>query len=139
MDEIYTSVKKGLIMLSFGLLIAEGNKIIAYTIGKGVKAVIDIYKKVKLITENIEKIYTDGNSCYDAAFKEIHVHHLLEISVGKTKTHMIEATNSSIRDNLSRFNRKSKRYSKSMKMLDDTLLLFFYYKKFNGGFYGNIK
>jgi IS1 family transposase len=48
---------------------------------------------------------------------------------------MIEATNSSIRDNLARFNRKSKRYSKTFEMLDNTLLLYTYYKKFNGKFY----
>ncbi|HSQ97526.1 MAG TPA: hypothetical protein VLL98_02285, partial [Rickettsiales bacterium] len=86
----------------------------------------------------IEKIYTDGNSCYDVAFESIGVKHLLEISDGKTKTHMIEATNSNIRDNLARFNRKSKRYSKTFEMLDNTLLLYSYYKKFNGKFYDKV-
>ena len=47
---------------------------------------------------NIRKIYTDGNSCYDVAFKELGIDHLLEISEGKTKTHMIEAINSSLRE-----------------------------------------
>jgi insertion element IS1 protein InsB len=35
----------------------------------------------------------------------------------KTQTHLIESSNSSIRDNLARFNRKTKRYSKSIEML----------------------
>lgn len=50
---------------------------------------------------------------------------------GKSETHMIEAVNSSIRDNLARFNRRSKRYSKSLEMLDNTLCIFFYKKIFN--------
>ena len=43
----------------------------------------------------------------------------------KAQTHLIEASNSSIRDNLARFNRRSKRFSKSMPMLQLTLELFF--------------
>jgi insertion element IS1 protein InsB len=43
----------------------------------------------------------------------------------KAQTHLVEAQNSSIRDNLARFNRRSKRYSKSLQMLDLTLTLFF--------------
>ena len=44
----------------------------------------------------------------------------------KSETHLIESSNSSIRDNLARFNRKSKRFSKSFSLLDFTLQLFFY-------------
>lgn len=43
----------------------------------------------------------------------------------KAQTHLIESANSSIRDNLARFNRRSKRVSKSLEMLDNTLDLFF--------------
>jgi IS1 family transposase len=43
----------------------------------------------------------------------------------KAQTHLIESSNSSIRDNLTRFNRKSKRFSKSLEMLTITLDLFF--------------
>ena len=43
----------------------------------------------------------------------------------KRETHLIESSNSSIRDNLARFNRKSKRFSKSFSFLDFTLQLFF--------------
>ena len=49
---------------------------------------------------------------------------------GKSETHMIEAVNSSIRDNLISFNRKCKRFSKCYNMLKDTLLLFFQRKRF---------
>ena len=47
-------------------------------------------------------------------------------SMTKSETHLIESSNSSIRDNLARFNRKSKRFSKSFSLLDFTLQLFFY-------------
>ena len=42
----------------------------------------------------------------------------------KRETHLIESSNSSIRDNLARFNRKSKRFSKSWEMLYKTINLF---------------
>ncbi len=42
----------------------------------------------------------------------------------KAETHLIESSNSSFRDNLARFNRKTKRYTKSLKMLKITLGLF---------------
>ena len=44
----------------------------------------------------------------------------------KRETHLIESSNSSIRDNLARLNRKSKRFSRSFSLLDFTLQLFFY-------------
>jgi len=44
----------------------------------------------------------------------------------KAETHLIESSNSSIRDNLARFNRRSKRFSKSLPMLQATLDLFFH-------------
>jgi IS1 family transposase len=52
------------------------------------------------------------------------------VAPGKSQTHLIEAVNSSIRDNLARFNRRSKRYSKSLEVLNDTLLLFFHQKQY---------
>ena len=88
------------------LKFAEGDKVIAIHIGKGIKAAKELYNKVKAVTQNIQKIYTDGNSCYDLAFKELGVNNLLEISIAKSKTHMIEAINSSLRDNIARMNRK---------------------------------
>ena len=43
----------------------------------------------------------------------------------KAQTHLIESANSSLRDNLARFNRRSKRHSKSLEMLELSLVLFF--------------
>jgi IS1 family transposase len=42
----------------------------------------------------------------------------------KAHTHLIESSNSSLRDNVARFNRRSKRHSKSWEMLEMTLELF---------------
>jgi hypothetical protein len=43
----------------------------------------------------------------------------------KAQTHPIESSTATIRDNLARFNRRSKRYSTSWAKLEATLLLFF--------------
>ena len=73
----------------------------------------------------VAHIYTDGNSCYSEAFAEHGVPEPHTIAPGKSQTHLVESMNSSIRDNLARFNRRTKRYSKSLELLHDTLLLFF--------------
>lgn len=71
----------------------------------------------------IAAIFTDANSCYQLAFER---HGVPEPHTQtKAETHLIEAQNSSIRDNLARFNRRSKRHSKSLEMLEATLTLFF--------------
>ena len=82
-----------------------------------------IYLKVRAITGRILHIYSDANSCYSSAFKKLEITepHIMT----KTETHLIESSNSSIRDNLARFNRKTKRYSKTIEMLEITLNLFF--------------
>ena len=67
-------------------------------------------------------IYSDANSCYDSAFKKLEI--IEPHTMTKSETHLIESSNSSIRDNLARFNRKTKRYSKSLEMLKVTLDLF---------------
>ena len=69
------------------------------------------------------QIYTDANSCYDLAFKRMGIEE--QHFMTKSQTHLIESSNSSIRDNLARFNRKTKRYSKSFEMLKISLDLFF--------------
>ncbi|MDR2243832.1 MAG: hypothetical protein LBE15_00270, partial [Burkholderiales bacterium] len=74
--------------------------------------------------------YTDGNSCYSEMFARIGISELHRVAPGKSQTHLIESINSSIRDNLARFNRRSKRYSKSFEALNDTLLLFFHHKQY---------
>ncbi len=82
-----------------------------------------LYRKVKECIPSIACICTDANSCYGLAFHRYGVAepHLIT----KAETHLIESANSSIRDNLARFNRRSKRHSKSWDMLDITLHLFF--------------
>jgi IS1 family transposase len=82
-----------------------------------------LYRRVKQRIPNIATIHTDANSCYRLAFQR---HRVPEPHVEtKAQTHLIEASNFSIRDNLARFNRRSKRYSKSLEMLDYSLSLFF--------------
>lgn len=70
------------------------------------------------------QIYSDANSCYDVAFNRLKIEE--QHVMTKSETHLIEGSNSSIRDNLARFNRKTKRYSKSLEMLKITLDLFLY-------------
>ena len=108
----------------------QTGKIVAYLIRRdcAVETAIELYEKAKQAVGRIAHIYTDANSCYDLAFKRYGVPEPHDMT--KAETHLIEATNSSIRDNLARFNRKSKRFSKSFEMLDCTLLLFFYFKTF---------
>lgn len=100
-------------------------KVVAYVIGKSKDCARQLYNKAKSVVGKITRIYTDGNSCYKEVFTEMKIVKRHYIAPGKSQTHRIESSNSSIRDNLARFNRKSKRYSKRQDMLDDTLLLFF--------------
>jgi len=81
-----------------------------------------IYRKVKRLRPNIAHFYTDANSCYDVAFKRMKITE--PHTMTKAQTHLIESSNSSIRDNLTRFNRRSKRHSKSLDMLRVVLDLF---------------
>lgn len=78
---------------------------------------------MKGVCKNVKQFCSDANSCYELAFER----HMPEekLIVTKAQTHLIESSNSSIRDNLARFNRRTKRYSKSWEMLRITLTLFF--------------
>ena len=98
------------------------NKIIAFVRGTGKRAAHRIYRRVKEITPNIAAIYTDANSCYDVVFTELGLSNIHTMT--KRETHLIESSNSSVRDNLARFNRKSKRFSKSWEMLYKSFDLF---------------
>ena len=100
------------------------NRVVAYHIGdKGVASAMAIYRLTRQAVGNIGIIYTDANSCYRLAFER---HGVPEPHTQtKAQTHLIEASNSSIRDNLARFNRRSKRFSKTHDMLAITLDLFF--------------
>ena len=100
------------------------NRVVAYHIGdNGVQSAMAIYHLTKQAVSNIAIIYTDANSCYRLAFERHGVPEPHEQT--KAQTHLIEASNSSIRDNLARFNRRSKRFSKTHHMLALTLDLFF--------------
>ena len=83
----------------------------------------EIYRKVMELVDGVIVFHSDGNSCYEEGFKEYMPQEDLEVT--KKETHLIESSNSSIRDNLARFNRKSKRASKTLEMLERTLELFF--------------
>jgi len=118
LDEIYTYCAKKNTAYS-----RNRRRVAAFTLGEGVLAAGEIYRKVKAVTPNIRHIFTDANSCYDVAFKRFDVSE--PHTMTKSQTHLIESANSSIRDNLARFNRKTKRYTKSLHMLIITLELFF--------------
>ena len=99
-------------------------RVIAYHIGEGIAVAKSIYKKVKQLRPNISHIYSDANSCYDVAFSKMQIPE--KHSMTKAQTHLIESSNSSIRDNLARFNRRTKRFSKTFLALDFSLKLFIY-------------
>jgi IS1 family transposase len=92
-------------------------RVVAYHIGdRGVASAMTLCRRVKRRIPNIATIYTDANSCYRLAFQRCRV---FEPHVQtKAQTHLMEASNSSIRDNLARFDRRPKRYSKSLEMLN---------------------
>ena len=96
---------------------------IAYHIGDdGVRSAIAIYSLARQAVGQIEAIFTDANSCYDIAFQR---HGVPEPHTQtKAQTHLIESSNASFRDNLARFNRKTKRASKTHRMLEITLDIF---------------
>ena len=98
-------------------------RVITFALGEGLAAVREIYRKVKKIIPCISHIYSDANSCYDVAFSRMNIPEAHTMT--KKHTHLIESSNSSIRDNLARFNRKTKRFTKSLDMLVITLELFF--------------
>ena len=81
-----------------------------------------LYHKVKALRPDILHLFTDANSCYDVAFAQMNIPEAHTMT--KAQTHLIESSNSSIRDNLARFNRKTKRFSKTLEMLKITLDLF---------------
>ena len=106
-------------------------QIVAFVIGKERDCAYELFCEAERAVGNIGRIYTDANTCYKEsfAFHNIKAEHI--VSPLKTETHLIEATNSSIRDNLARFNRLSKRFTRSLDMLYCSLKLFFTHKRFN--------
>jgi IS1 family transposase len=101
----------------------QHRRVIAYHIGDtGVHSAIAIYKLAKAAVGQISAIFTDANSCYRLAFQRIGAREPHEQT--KAQTHLIESSNASFRDNLARFNRRTKRASKSQNMLEITLDIF---------------
>jgi IS1 family transposase len=97
---------------------------VAYHIGdNGVESAMTIYRLAKQAVGQIGTIFTDANSCYALAFQRNGVSEPHRQT--KAQTHLIESSNASIRDNLARFNRRSKRASKTHHMLELTLHMFF--------------
>jgi IS1 family transposase len=98
--------------------------VVAYHIGdKGVASAMAIYRLARKAVGEIGAIFTDANSCYALAFER---HGVREPHTQtKAQTHLIESSNASIRDNLARFNRRTKRASKTLHMLDISLTMFF--------------
>lgn len=98
-------------------------QVVAYHIGdKGVASAIAIYRLAKAAVGQIGAIFTDANSCYHLAFERLGVSE--PHTQTKAQTHLIESSNASFRDMLARFNRKTKRASKSLQMLEITLDIF---------------
>jgi insertion element IS1 protein InsB len=68
---------------------------------------------------NIKILCTDGYDVYAKyrlAFRHV---------VTKAETSLVESKNSLIRHYLARFNRKTKRYSKAIDMIENSLILLF--------------
>jgi IS1 family transposase len=101
----------------------QHRRVVAYHIGDtGVRSAIAIYELAKAAVGQIAAIYTDANSCYHVAFERIGAPEPHQQT--KAQTHLIESSNSSFRDMLARFNRRTKRASKTQHMLQITLDIF---------------
>lgn len=72
----------------------------------------------KLSHYRVDLIATDDNPVYPC-FLPRNVPHIVD----KAETCYVESLNSSLRDNLARLNRRTKRYSKSKRMLQLSVLL----------------
>ena len=101
---------------------AQG-RVVAFEIGdRGVNSALALLAKARQAAGPIGTICTDANRCYERALAHQPERHV----VSKAHTHLVESSNASIRDNLARFNRRSKRHSKCWRMLHVTLDLFFH-------------
>ena len=101
----------------------QHQRVIAYHIGdKGVRSAITIYQLAKAAVGQIGAIFTDANSCYHLAFERIGAREPHQQT--KAQTHLIESSNAAFRDNLARFNRRTKRASKTQHMLEITIDIF---------------
>lgn len=98
-------------------------RVVAYHVGDtGVHSAMAIYHLAKRAVGQVAAIFTDANSCYHLAFDRIGATEPHQQT--KAQTHLIESSNASFRDNLARFNRRTKRASKTQEMLEITLDIF---------------
>lgn len=82
---------------------------------------------------NIINIHTDNFKAYKSVIKNNY-----NLTTTKDQTTQIESFNSVIRSFLSRFNRRTKSYTKSLRSLELTLLTFFnFYNKKNEKYLDN--
>ncbi len=98
----------------------QHRRVVAYHVGDaGVRNATAIYALAKAAVGQIGAFFTDANSCYHLAFERIGSPKLHLQT--KAQTHLIESSNASFRDMLARFNRRTKRVSKTQHMLEVTL------------------
>lgn len=76
--------------------------------------------------ENYNINYTCADDCDVYSKYLISKYHV----ISKAETCLVEAKNSSYRDNLARLNRKTKKYSKSIVMLELSIYILIFFKTF---------
>ena len=98
------------------------NKIIDIAVSKTRSKWVFIKMADRLVSKGYKVKYlcTDGYEGY-ASYK-LAEHHV----ISKAETSLVESKNSLIRHYLARFNRKTKRYSKSLSMILSSLILLFF-------------
>ena len=79
----------------------------------------------RLMRYNIEYLCSDEYSVYKEQI--LSPHHIAD----KSETCLVESKNSSLRDNLARLNRRTKKYSKSLEMLELSIYLLACFKHFD--------
>lgn len=101
------------------MLDRDRNKIIDFQIGDRTKWTY--FKIAQRINKkyNVKYLCTDHYEAYSSyTITDKHIQ-------SKSETSLIESVNSRIRHYLARFNRRTKRYSKSIEMIEHSLLLLF--------------
>ena len=95
-------------------------RVIACEVGsRGVKTLKKLWGKVSLFKPDV--VCTDNYKAYNRVIPN-------DILVqSKRYTHNIEAQNSSLRDFIKRYNRKTKAYSKAYDMAELSLYIYFFY------------